>query len=45
MNARDRHRAEVLWQNAKDSKVARKEIAGMTAKHKDAGTTHALRAL
>lgn len=36
MSSRDKHKAEVLWQNAKDSKVARKELARMTDKHKDA---------
>lgn len=35
MKDADKHRAEVLWKNAKDSKLARKEIAKMTDRHKD----------
>jgi hypothetical protein len=48
MKDADKHKAQVLWQNAKDSKLARREIARMTAKHKDAGklaTQQALDAL
>ena len=37
MKDADKHRAQVLWNSARESKVARKEISRMTPKHKDAG--------
>jgi hypothetical protein len=35
MKDKEKHRLEVLWKNARDSKVARKEIAISTPPHKN----------
>lgn len=36
MTPQEKHKQEVLWKNAKDSKLARREIAKSTPKHRDA---------
>jgi hypothetical protein len=35
MNDREKHVQEVLWKNARESKLARREIASKTERHKD----------
>jgi hypothetical protein len=36
MTPQEKHRLEVLWANARESKLARKEIARATAQHQAA---------
>lgn len=36
MNDKEKQKQEVLWNNARESKLARKEIANSTPKHRDA---------